>query len=101
MILVLTTTDKISLAKKISKSLLKQKLVACVSIIPMESSYWWRGKIVNSKEYQVILKTKSANFTKIERAIKKLHNYDLPEVISVDIQKANKGYLTWIDKEIS
>ena len=100
MILVLTTTDKKSLAQKIASTLLKEKLVACVSILPMESSYWWKGKIVNAKEFQVILKTKAENFKKIEKLIKKLHTYDLPEIISVNIEKAGKDYLTWIKSEI-
>lgn len=100
MILILTTTDKKSQAKKISNVLLKEKLVACASIIPMESSYWWKGKIVNAKEFQLILKTKAANYQKIEKVIKKLHTYDLPEIISINIQKAGKDYLNWIEKEI-
>ena len=101
MILVLTTTDKKSVARKIGKELLKQKLIACYSILPpMESSYWWKGKIANEKEYQVILKTKKEHFEKIEKIIKNLHTYDLPEVISIDIQKSGKGYLKWIDREM-
>lgn len=100
MILILTTTDKKSLAQKIGKALLKEKLVACASILPMESSYWWKGKIVNAKEFQLILKTKEENFTKVEKVIKALHTYELPEVISINIEKAGKDYLTWIDSEI-
>lgn len=100
MILVLTTTDKKTVAHKIGKALLKEKLVACVSILPMDSSYWWKGKIVNAKEFQVILKTKAENFKKIEKLIKKLHTYDLPEIISVNIEKTGKDYLTWIKNEI-
>jgi periplasmic divalent cation tolerance protein len=100
MILVLTTTDKKSLAQKIASTLLKEKLVACVSILPMDSSYWWKGKIVNAKEFQVVLKTKAENYKKIEKLIKKLHTYDLPEIISLNIEKAGKDYLTWIKSEI-
>lgn len=100
MILILTTTDKKSVANKISKALLDQKLIACASIIPMESSYWWKGKIVNAKEFQMVLKTKAANYQKIEKVIKKLHTYDLPEIISLNVDKAGKDYLTWISSEI-
>ncbi len=99
-ILVLTTTDKKSIAKKITKSLLDQKLIACASIIPMESSYWWKGKIVNAKEFQVILKTKKENFEKVEKLIKKLHTYDLPEIISINVEKAGKDYIKWLETEI-
>ncbi|MEK7581135.1 MAG: divalent-cation tolerance protein CutA [Patescibacteria group bacterium] len=100
MILVLTTTDKKSLAQEIGNELLKKKLVACASILPMESSYWWKGKIVNAKEFQLVLKTKPENFEKIEKLIKAIHTYELPEIISINIDKAGKDYLTWIEKEI-
>ncbi len=100
-ILILTTTDKKSIAYKIGRALLKEKLIACYSILPaMESTYWWKGKITNAKEFQVILKTKKGYFTKIEKIIKKLHTYDLPEVISIDIKKAGKDYLKWINAEL-
>lgn len=81
MILILTTTDKKSLAQKIGNALLREKLVACCSIFPMESSYWWKGKIANEKEFQLVLKTKQENYEKIEKRIKKLHTYELPEII--------------------
>lgn len=100
MIFVLTTTDKITIAKRITKTLLDQKLIACASIIPMESSYWWKGKIANEKEFQLVLKTKAENYEKIEKLIKKLHTYDLPEIISINIAKAGKDYLAWIASEI-
>ena len=100
MILVLTTTEKKSLAQKIGNALLKEKLVACASILPMESSYWWKGKIVNAQEFQLILKTKPENFAKIEKVIKKLHTYELPEIISININKAGKDYLNWISREL-
>lgn len=101
MILILTTTDKKLIAAKIGNQLLKQKLIACYSVLPpMESSYWWKGKIRNEKEYQIILKTRKENYSKIEKLIKSLHNYDLPEVISIKIDKAGKDYLTWLKREL-
>lgn len=101
MILVLTTTNDKDIAKKIGNELLNAKLVACYSILPeMESSYWWKGEIRSEKEYQLLLKTTDDNFEKIERTIKKLHNYDLPEVISINIKHVGKDYLKWIEAEI-
>ena len=70
MILVLTTTDSKEVAQKIGNKLLKEKLIACYSILPpMESSYWWKGKIANEKEFQMVIKTKDENFEKIEKII--------------------------------
>ena len=100
MILILTTTDKKTIAVKIGKALLTKKLIACCSILPMDSSYWWKGKIANEKEFQLILKTKAGNFAKIEKIIKQLHTYELPEVISIKIDKAGKDYLKWMNGAI-
>ncbi len=100
MILILTTTDKKSLAQKIASALLREKLIACCSILPMKSSYWWKGKITNAKEFQLILKTKDENFAKIEKIIKSLHTYELPEIISINIEKAGKDYIKWLNSEI-
>lgn len=101
MVLVFTTTDNKSSARKIGKALLKSKLVACCSILPVDSSYWWKGKIANEKEFQIILKTKSENFAEIEKVIKKLHTYELPEVISIKIDEAGKDYLKWMQNSIT
>jgi len=100
MILILTTTDKKQTARKIASSLLRQKLVACVSILPIGSSYWWKGRIVNAKEYQLILKTKTENYEKVEDEIKKIHNYTVPEIISFNVQKVSKEYLSWLTAEL-
>ena len=100
MIIVLTTTDKKTVAAKIGKALLTKKLIACCSILPVDSSYWWKGKIVSDKEFQLILKTKAGNFAKIEKIIKKLHTYELPEVLSIKIDKAGKDYLKWMNEAI-
>ena len=102
MILVLTTTDSKEVASKIGDKLLDEKLIACYSILAaMESSYWWKGKITHEKEFQVVIKTKTENFEAVEKVIKSLHTYDLPEVISIKIDKAGKDYLKWIETEIS
>lgn len=100
MILVLTTTDKEEIAQKISEKLLKEKLIACCSIFPTQSSYWWKGKIANEKEFQLVLKTKEENFEKIEKVIKAIHNYDLPEIISIKIDNAGKDYIEWLNSAV-
>jgi|SRR3989344_7511073 len=99
MILIFTTFRKKSEAIKIGKDLLKKKLIACYNLIPVESAYWWKGKIFDDKETLMILKAQKKDYGKIESIIIKLSSYETPEVISVKPDKVNKSYLNWISAE--
>jgi|SRR3990167_167939 len=99
MVLIFTTSRKKFDAIKIGKGLLKARLIACYNLFPVESSYWWKGEILNEKEILMILKTKESNFKKIEAYIKKLSGYEIPEVIAIRPTIVNTGYLDWILKE--
>jgi|SRR3989344_4822522 len=100
MILIFTTLHKKSEAHKIGKDLLIKKLIACYNLIPIQSAYWWEGKIEKAKEFLLILKTSDKNFKKIEYSIKKLSNYEIPEIVAVEPSKVSESYLNWIDTEI-
>ena len=91
-----TTVDSKTNANKIANFLVKNKLAACVQINTINSIYRWKGKIENTNEYLLLIKGK--NFKKIEKAIKSLHPYEVPEIIQTKI-KANKEYLSWLNKE--
>lgn len=97
--LIFTETDNKTTAVKIGKGLLKLKLIACYNLMPVESAYWWKGKIVDSKEFLLILKTKAVNFQKVDSYIKKHSTYQIPEVIGIKPQNINKKYLNWIKLE--
>ena len=97
-ILFVTCPDSRS-ARKISDSLLKKKLVACVNTVSrIKSEYWWKGKIKDHLEVLMIAKTKTKLYSQIEKEVKKLHPYTVPEIISFKITKGNKGYLNWISE---
>lgn len=99
MIYIFTTLHKKDSALKIGKGLLKERLIACYSIFPVESSYWWRGRILDEKETFMIIKTRRENFKKIENYIKKHSGYEIPEVVSVEPKKVNLPYLNWVQEE--
>ena len=95
---VTTTVDSEEKADFIAEELLKGKVVSCVQIVPITSKYWWKGKIENTKEW--ILLMKGNNFEKIENEIKKMHPYEIPEILAVEIDRGNKEYIDWINKEV-
>lgn len=97
-IVVFVTCANIEQAKNISEALIKEKLAACVNLInPVNSLFWWQGKVDSSEEILLIIKTKKRLFIKLEKLVKSLHSYDVPEIIALPIIAGNKKYLKWID----
>lgn len=95
--MVLTTTDSQAVAEAIANELVSNKLAACVQIDgPIKSIYIWEDKLASSQELQLSIKTTQANFPKIVASIKTLHNYDLPQIISIPITGGSDDYLKWV-----
>jgi len=99
-IIVLTTVPNEEVAKNLSKILLENRVAACVNIIPnVNSLYWWNRSIEFSNELLLLIKTTEEKYNELEALIKKNHPYEIPEIISLDIQKGLKEYLNWIEDE--
>lgn len=95
--IVLCTIDSIENAKKLAHDLVKDRLAACVNIVSgVTSVYEWKNEICEDNEYLLIIKTKSDLYEKLEAKIKELHPYEIPEIVSLKIDKGSKSYLDWI-----
>ena len=94
---VFVTTSSKKEAQKIANALVKQKLAACVQILPqMESIYIWEKKICRDKEFLVIIKSQKKLFLKLEKTILKLHSYKVPQIVALPIIKGHGPYLQWL-----
>ncbi|MBN2367579.1 divalent-cation tolerance protein CutA [Candidatus Woesearchaeota archaeon] len=87
-------------AKKISHHLLHKRIVACTNIFPIESMFWWNGEIQENVEFVVLAKTTDANYDKVEKEVKEIHEYEVPAIYSWKADKISKDYEKWIKKEI-
>ena len=96
-IVVYVTAGSKAQAQDISRQLLEDKLAACVGTIGVESVFQWKGKIENAKEILLIIKTKKSLFRKLEKKVKSLHRYEVPEIIALPIISGHKPYLKWIN----
>jgi len=85
-------------AEQIVSSLLEQRIIACANFFPITSVYWWKGKIENSEETVSLLKTKNENWKLLQWEIQKLHPYETPCVIKMEVE-ANEDYEKWIQEE--
>lgn len=100
-IAIFTTCSSRKEADVIVMSLLKKRLVACGTITGyVASRFRWKGKLDKASEVLVILKTRRANFFMVEREIKRLHSYDVPEIIAFPIVAGSPEYLGWIHDSV-
>lgn len=96
-IVVLITTPNEEEAVKIAKTLVEEKLAGCINIIKnIRSIYSWQGKIEDDSEVLMIVKTRSELFEELEKRVKSMHSYTVPEIISMDIKKGSESYLKWL-----
>ncbi len=80
-----------------ANTLLDRALAACVQILPgIESHYFWEGKRESSAEFLLLVKTRVSRYADLERCVKELHPYEVPEIISLPIDQAFQPYCDWV-----
>jgi periplasmic divalent cation tolerance protein len=88
-------------AKNIAQQLVQEKYAACVNIIPnIISVYRWQENIECDSEIQLIIKIHANKFNEVADEIKRLHRYDTPEIIAMNIQQGDNNYLNWITESL-
>ena len=98
---VVTTTATRDEAEIIARALVEDHLAACTQIFgPITSIYRWEGKIETSQEYQCWAKSRRELYEQIEAAIRRLHPYLVPEILSIPILAGSESYLKWLDGEV-
>jgi len=96
-IVVLVTCGSEEEALKIANALVEEHLAACVNFVaPIRSIYRWEGKIWDEKEWLLVIKTEKQRFEELEKKVKSLHSYSVPEIISLPITEGSSAYLNWI-----
>ena len=96
-VIVLTTFPADQDADRFAKTLVAERLAACVNLLPpMRSIYTWKGAIESADERQVVIKTTGARLRELEARVKALHPYDVPEFVVLPITEGSHAYLTWL-----
>ncbi|MBI5253521.1 MAG: divalent-cation tolerance protein CutA, partial [Euryarchaeota archaeon] len=86
---------------RIGKRMVEERLAACANVIEkVHSLYWWKGKLEESGEAVLLLKTKKDKIKKIIAMVKKLHSYENPAIVAFPILEGSEEYLKWIEGEI-
>ena len=100
---VLVTCGTLSEGRKIARGVVQRRLAACVNVLlgPMNSYYTWKGKLEIAREYLLVMKTTSKRLAQLEKEVKRLHTYDVPEFIALPITNGSRAYLTWLQQSVS
>jgi len=85
--------------RRIGRSLVDERLAACVNMFPIESIYWWQGQVVEDAEFVVVAKTRDENCAAVESHIKNMHSYEVPAIIRIPVAGAESHYLAWLEAE--
>jgi periplasmic divalent cation tolerance protein len=99
-VLILTTVPDDARAESFARTLVEERLAACVNIHgAMTSVYRWKGEVDREAERQLIIKTTRDRVAALEARIKALHSYELPEFVIVPIEGGSDAYLDWVRRE--
>ncbi len=99
-LIVFTTFPDIERARLAAHQLVEQGVAACVNILPgVTSVYRWQGKVEESGETLLLIKTTEAAYPLLESALKACHPYELPEIAAVSLRQGLPEYLGWVAQE--
>ncbi len=94
--IILTTTDDQKVAKILSESLIESGLAGCIQIDEVQSYYKWAGKLHNDHEFRLMIKAACSHYDDIVSLIKLKHNYQLPQIVKLDINNGSQEYIQWL-----
>ena len=86
-------------AQKIARTVVEKRLAACANVSPIESIYWWKGKVQEQVEYSMLLKTRRSKLGEVIEAVRAVHSYDVPCIVALPILAGHQDYLKWIAAE--
>jgi len=100
-VIVLTTLGTQADAVAMARTLVDERLAACVSVLPpMTSVYRWDGQVEQEAEQQLLIKTSPACLDALETRLKTLHPYDVPEFLVLAVAGGGEAYLNWLGNAV-
>jgi periplasmic divalent cation tolerance protein len=100
--IVLVTCGTLAEGRRIARAVVQKQLAACVNVVrsSVESFYTWKGKLESAREHLLIIKTTAKRLSPLEREVKRLHSYEVPEFIALPITEGSADYLSWLSESV-
>jgi len=95
---VITTVASLEAARRMARDLVERKLAACAQIGEIESFYSWQGELANDREFRILFKSTEARYPALEAAIRELHDYELPAIHALALERVEPAYGRWIEE---
>jgi len=100
-VLVLTTAPDDDRAETLARTLVEERLAACVSLhAPMISIYQWKGAVQRDVERQIVIKTTRSRVAALEARLRQLHSYELPEFLVLPVEQGSADYTNWVTQMV-
>jgi periplasmic divalent cation tolerance protein len=100
-IVVLSACETDEQARSIARHLVEKRLAACVNIVPgAHSIYRWKGAVEEADEFVLLIKSRRDLFPQLRAELEKLHTYEIPEAIALQVVDGSEAYLAWLDREV-
>jgi periplasmic divalent cation tolerance protein len=101
--IVLVSCGTLKEGRAMARSVVSKRLAACVNVVrsPADSYYTWKGKLEKAREYLLVIKTTTKRLRELEKEVKRLHSYDVPEFIALPIAAGSADYLSWLQGSVA
>jgi len=101
-IVVLSTCASEEEARTIARGLVEKRLAACVQVTPgIRSLYQWQGKVEEADEFLLVIKSRRDLFERLREDLRRMHSYEVPEVVALQVVDGSADYLQWLDRELN
>ena len=100
--MVLVTCGTLPEARRIANAAVEAKLAACVNVLlnAVESIYRWKDKVEVSREYLLVMKSTARRLAELERMVRSMHSYDVPEFLVLPVVSGSREYLRWLVESV-
>jgi periplasmic divalent cation tolerance protein len=97
---VLITTSNRREAGRIAGALVRNNLAACATLVTSVTSIFrWKGRVQKSREALLIVKTSVRQYAALEKVVRSMHSYEVPEIVALSVERGLRPYLEWVHKE--
>jgi periplasmic divalent cation tolerance protein len=99
-LIVLTNCPDAEVADRLARTLVEQRLAACVNRLPaVDSVYRWQGAVERAVEVPLLIKSTRERLPEIQEVIRALQPYEVPEIVAIPVVAGLPAYLRWVVDE--